>query len=87
MKLEFFYAPDCANCAENQEKLKQAAYEVDADLEWRELNVLENMDYAVALGVLTLPAMVIDGTLEFPSLPNVKQLVEAMTGRRAPERF
>ena len=30
------------------------------------------VDYAVDLGVLALPAIAIDGVLEFPALPNVK---------------
>jgi hypothetical protein len=65
MKIELFYAPGCDKCAANRERL--------------ELDVLKNMDYAVDLGVLTLPAIAIDGVLEFPALPNVKQLVEAIT--------
>lgn len=83
MKLELFYAPGCEKCAANREKLKQAAREVDANLEWNELDVLENMDYAVELGVLALPALAINGALVFPSLPSPKQLVEAMTRHRA----
>lgn len=86
MKLELFYAPGCEKCAANREKLKQAAHDLDANLEWRELNVLENMDYAVELGVLALPALAIDGRLAFPSLPNVKQLVDVMMRHRTLER-
>lgn len=78
MKIELFYAPGCEKCDANWEALKSAAQEAAPGLEWHDLNVMENMDYAVELGVLTLPAMAIDGTLEFPSLPNAKQLVKAI---------
>lgn len=79
MKIELFYAPGCDKCAANRESLKFAAESAGPDIQWLELDVLKNMDYAVDLGVLTLPAIAIDGVLEFPALPNVKQLVEAIT--------
>lgn len=79
MKIELFYAPGCDKCAASRESLKAAAERAMRNLEWRELDVLENMDYAVDLGVLALPAMAIDGVLAFPALPSVKQLVDALT--------
>ena len=79
MKIELFYASGCNKCAANRESLKAAAESAATDVEWLELDVLKNMDYAVDLGVLTLPAIAIDGVLEFPVLPNVKQLVDAIT--------
>jgi thioredoxin 1 len=51
------------------------------DLEWRELNVLDDVDYAVELGLLTLPSIVVDGELVFTSLPTVAQLREALLKR------
>ena len=78
MKIELFYAPGCDKCAANRESLKAAAKRAVPSLEWRELDVLENMDYAVDLGVLALPALAIDGVLEFPALPSVKQLVDVI---------
>lgn len=87
MKIELFYAAGCNKCAANRESLKAAAERVMPNLEWRELDVLENMDYAVDLGVLTLPAMAINGVLEFPALPSVTELVNTLTCRSTtPER-
>ena len=79
MKIELFYASGCNKCAANRESLKAAAERAGTDVEWLELDVLKNMDYAVDLGVLTLPAIAIDGMLEFPALPSAKQLVDAIT--------
>lgn len=83
MKIELFYAPGCDKCATKREDLKAAAERAAPALEWRELNVLENMDYAVELGVLNLPAIAIDGALEFPALPTETQLVAAITRNSA----
>lgn len=83
MKIELFYAPGCDKCAANRENLKAAASQCVPDVEWRELDVLAHMEYAVELGVLTLPAIAIDGVLEFPTLPNVKQFADAIARRAA----
>lgn len=58
MKVELFHAPGCNRCAAAREGLKAAAQAAVPGLEWREVNVLDEMDYAVDRGVLSLPAIV-----------------------------
>jgi len=41
---------------------------------WRDVNILEEMDYAVELGILSPPAIAIDGELVFPALPSPSRL-------------
>jgi thioredoxin 1 len=82
VKLELFYSPGCARCAEARDGLKAAALSVVQDLDWKELNVLNELDYAVELGVLSLPAVAIDGELVFTSLPSQRQLCKALAARR-----
>ena len=55
---------------------------------WRDVNVLEEMDYAVALGVISLPALAIDGELVFPALPTPQRLRAELVQRlnRVPAR-
>jgi thioredoxin 1 len=81
MKVEMFHTPGCPACVAAHDELRTAAREVVEDLDWRELNVVENLDHAVELGVLTLPAIVIDGELVFTSLPTVAQLRETLIER------
>jgi thioredoxin 1 len=81
MKVEIFYTPGCSACVAQHEELRAAAKAVAMDLEWREINVLDNIDHAVALGVLTLPSIVIDGELVFTSMPTVAQLRKALIER------
>jgi len=82
MKVELFYSPGCGRCTDAQNDLKVATLAIVRDLEWRELNVIEELDYAVELGVLTLPAIAIDGELVFTSLPTKGQLCAALSDRR-----
>jgi hypothetical protein len=83
MKIELFYTPGCDKCADSKEQLRAAAMKLVPDLVWRELNVLDKLDYAVEVGVLTLPAIVIDGEVVFSSLPTTRQLCRELTKRRA----
>jgi glutaredoxin len=81
MKVEIFYTPGCSECVAAQAKLRTVALESMKDLEWRELNVLDELDYAVELGVLTLPSIAVDGELVFTSMPTIAQLCEALRKR------
>jgi len=81
MKIEIFYTPGCSDCVAAHAKLRTAAQESVKDLEWRELNVLNDLDYTVELGVLTLPSIAVDGELVFTSMPTVAQLREVLLKR------
>ena len=83
MKVELLYSPGCGQCAAAREGLKATAEQTVAGIEWHELNVLEDLDHAVELGVLTLPAIVVDGELLFSSLPTPRQLRDALVRRSA----
>lgn len=80
MKIELFYAPGCARCSAAKADLRAAA--AAAGAAWREINVLDSLDRAVELGVLTLPALAIDGELVFTTLPTPVQLAAEMKRRQ-----
>lgn len=84
MKIELFYTPGCAKCAATTAALKTAAVAAVPGVDWLEVNVLDCLDRAVDLGVLTLPALAVDGELTFAALPSPAQLV-AELHRRAGE--
>lgn len=81
MKVEMFYTQGCSECVAAQAELRMAAQEAVKNLEWRELNVLDDLDYAVELGVITLPSIAVDGKLVFTSMPTVAQLRQALVER------
>jgi thioredoxin 1 len=49
------------------------------------VDVLKEIDYAVELGVLSLPAITIDKELVFSSLPTLAQLSQALQQRSRQE--
>lgn len=85
MKIELFHTPGCSRCGAAREGLKAAATAAVPGVEWREVNVLDEMDYAVERGVLSLPAVVVDGDLLFGTLPTPQQLRAALLRRSTSE--
>lgn len=81
MKVELIYAPGCSECMTDKIGLRSAAEAAVASVEWTEVNVLDALDYAVELGVLTLPALAIDGALVFAALPTPAQLRDELLKR------
>lgn len=80
VKIEVIAAPGCKKCASAQGELHAVAASVlgEGRLAWREVNVLEELDYAVLLGVLSMPAIAVNGELTFPSLPTPEQFRAAL---------
>jgi thioredoxin 1 len=80
MKIELFYAPGCERCAAALVELQAVAATVGG-VKWCEVNVLSSLDRAVDLGVLTQPALAIDGELVFAALPTPEKLRQALLQR------
>lgn len=75
LKVEVFSSPGCTKCGQAKDVLRKVAEEVGSGrIQWREVNVLDEMDYAVKLGVLSTPAIAMNGRLVFTALPSAKKL-------------
>lgn len=82
IKIEVFYADGCGNCIASRRDLKEAVLAAFPDQSaWIEVDIVKNIDYAVELGVLNVPAIAIDGALVFAKLPTAQQLVSELTAR------
>ena len=77
--IEVFTAPGCGKCGKTRDELKKIVNRLNADdFSWREVNILKEMDYAIELGVLSTPSIVINGELVFTSLPSSEKLLQAL---------
>lgn len=82
IKVEVFSTPGCSHCARARESLKEVARGFgEQKVMWRDINVLDELDYAVELGVLTPPSIAIDGELVFARLPSAAQLQQELVRR------
>ena len=84
IKVELFASPGCNRCTQAKKELQHLVEAVgDNRLEWRAVEVLDEIDYAAALGVLSTPAIAIDGELVFTALPTTKKLRRVLEERLA----
>lgn len=82
LNIEVFSSPGCGKCGHAKTVLKKLAETMGADrIQWREVNILEELDYAVSLGILSTPSIAIDGELVFTSLPAEKKLRQELEKR------
>jgi thioredoxin 1 len=81
MKVELFQSVGCKRCAAARDELKALAEREVPGVEWRVVDAAAEVDYAVEVGVMTLPAVVVDGELVFSSLPTVDQLTRELRRR------
>ena len=86
IKVELFAAPGCTRCARAKEQLQRIVEDIGSDrLKWRAIEVLDEIDYAVAIGVLSTPAIAIEGELVFTALPSSTTLRRSLEDRLAQE--
>ena len=82
INIEVFAAPGCKNCGKAKDVIRKLVAELGAArIQLREVNVVEEIDYAVKLGVLSTPAIAVNGELVFASMPSEKKLRQALQQR------
>ena len=87
IKVEAFSSPGCGKCAKAKDVLKAIIDELGQDrVSWRDVNILEELDYAVDLGIFSPPAIAIDGELVFPAFPSPSRLRAELVRRLGKSR-
>lgn len=87
VEIEVFTSPGCGKCGRAREVLRHIAQDMgEQHIRWREVNIRDELDHAVELGVLAAPAIAIDGELVFTTLPSARRLREALQDRLAQAR-
>lgn len=70
VEVELFTASWCPRCTSAARKLSRIIGELNDDsLTFKVVDVLDELDRAVALGIVSTPAVAIDGELVFCALP------------------
>lgn len=82
INIEVFSSPGCCKCAEAKTLLEKTVAQTGRnDFVWRDVSILDEIDYAVELGIMNTPAIAIDGTLVFTSLPSAAALLAELEKR------
>lgn len=78
--VELFFAAGCSRCAEARGLLREAAQDMP-QVEWKEIDVAKEPHRAVDAGVVSTPAVAIDGDLVFTTMPSARDLRAALQAR------
>lgn len=77
--VELFTSNVCSRCVQAKVILNELVDELgDQRVELRFVDVVENIDHAVEVGVLATPALAVNGKLVFPSLPGKRRVRERL---------
>ncbi|MBL4608834.1 MAG: thioredoxin family protein [Pseudomonadales bacterium] len=80
--VEVLTASGCGRCLKAKSLVKDVIHELnDANIQYREINVVEEIDYAVSLGILSTPAIALNNELVFAALPSKAKLQQAIRER------
>jgi thioredoxin 1 len=80
VKIEVFVLPGCTRCNSGLDALRATATSFAKDsFLWEERDMLQSIEDAVKLGILSSPAIAIDGTLVFTSLPSPQRLHDELS--------
>lgn len=80
---ELFFAAGCSKCAEARDTLREVAQSFGS-VDWKETDIALNPTRAVDAGVISAPAVAIDGKLVFSSMPSpldLRKAIEARAGK------
>ena len=80
LSVELFFAAGCSKCAESRDALREAA-QSSGQVEWKETDIAKKPNRAMDAGVVSTPAVAIDGELIFPTMPSPADLRKAIAAR------
>jgi len=79
MLIEVFIAENCNKCGKALTVVESVIATMDTPtVELRKVNIIEEIDYAVAIGLRATPGIAINGKLIFTSTPSQISLREAI---------
>ena len=82
-RVELFFRAGCEKCAEARDSLRQAAQSAGHGVEWKEVDIANDPNRAVDMGVVSTPPIAIDGELVFSRMPTASELTRAIEARVA----
>jgi glutaredoxin len=72
-RVQILSTPGCAGCARTKALIARAL-ESFSDLDWEEIDLIEQPELASQYGIMSVPALVIDGKVEFTGVPKERAL-------------
>jgi len=77
--IEMFTSPGCANCPAVKKMLSELTKELEGDITVEEVDITAEPTRASQYGVMSVPAVAINGILKFVGVPKREELKKAIT--------
>jgi len=75
LKVEVFTSPSCPYCPMAEQVVEEAKREIGAEMEIEVVNIMTDRQRAVDYGIMAVPAIAINGVVEFVGAPNLEDLM------------
>jgi len=76
--VEEFMSPGCVGCPVVKGMLKSLSQELDGDITTEEVDITVDTTRAAQYGIMSVPAIAINGELKFMGVPNKEELKKAL---------
>jgi small redox-active disulfide protein 1 len=76
--IEMFTSPGCANCPAVKKMLEELTKELKGDITVEEVDITAEPTRASQYGVMSVPAVAINGILKFVGVPKREELKKAI---------
>jgi len=77
--VEEFMSPGCAGCPAAKEMLKSLSEELSGEITVEEVDITVDTARAAQYGIMSVPAIAINGILKFMGAPKKEELKKALT--------
>jgi thioredoxin 1 len=72
-RVQLLFTPGCAGCGQTKSLIARLAESIP-NLDWEEIDLIERPELALRYGIMSVPAISIDGKLEFTGVPKERAL-------------
>jgi len=75
LKVEVFTSPSCPYCPMAEQAVEEAKAELGDKMEVEVINIMTDRQRAVDYGIMAVPAIAINGVIEFVGAPSKEELM------------
>lgn len=76
--VEEFSSPGCVGCPAVREMLKELSAELEGEIEIEEVDITVDTTRAAQYGIMSVPAIALNGVLKFIGVPDKEELKKAL---------
>lgn len=75
LKVEIFTSPNCPYCPMAEQVVEEAKKEIGEEMEIEVVNIMNDRQRAIDYGIMAVPAIAINGVVEFVGTPSKDELM------------